>query len=124
MKLSDTLKQIILTTIALFFIVAGFGTFIAKDIKSFLIGLLFGTIFSILKVILLEKTLNKAMDMTSQKAINYTRIHYTLRYFLTFVVLLVAVYRGFNLYGVIIGVVLTIPAVYIVNFKNKNNTNI
>ena len=64
------------------------------------------------------------MDMTSQKAINYTRIHYTLRYFLTFVVLLVAVYRGFNLYGVIIGVVLTIPAVYIVNFKNKNNTNI
>lgn len=124
MKLSDTLKQIILTTIALFFIVAGFGAFISKDIKSFLIGLLFGTIFSILKMILLEKTLNKAMDMTGQKAINYTRLHYTLRYFLTFVVLLVAVYRDFNLYGVVIGIILTIPSVYIVNFKNKNNDNI
>lgn len=124
MKLSDTLKQIILTTIALFFIVAGFGVFILKDIKSFLMGLLFGTIFSILKMLLLEKTLDKAMDMTEKKAISYTRIHYTLRYFLTFVVLLVAVYRGFNLYGVIIGIILTIPAVYIVNFKNKNNNNI
>ena len=124
MNISNTAKQIIITTIALFFIVLGISTFIVDDIKNFLIGLIFGTIFSILKLILLEKTLNKAMDMSGAKAINYTRIHYTLRYFLTFIVLLIAIYRDFNLFGVIIGIVLTIPSVYIVNFKNKNNTNI
>ncbi len=119
MNLSNTLKQIIITTIALFFIITGISVFIVKDIKSFIIGLLFGTIFSILKLILLEKTLNKAMGMSSSKAINYTRIHYTLRFFLTFVVLFVGYLRGFDIIGVVIGILLTTPAVYIVNFKNK-----
>ena len=113
MKISDTSKQIIVTTIALFCIIFGIATFIVSDVKSFLIGLAFGTIFSILKLILLEKTLNKAMDMTGAKAVNYTRIHYTLRYFLTFIVLLIAVFRDFNIIGVIIGILLTVPAIYI-----------
>ena len=117
MKISDTSKQIIVTTIALFCIIFGIATFIVSDVKSFLIGLA----FSILKLILLEKTLNKAMDMTGAKAVNYTRIHYTLRYFLTFIVLLIAVFRDFNIIGVIIGILLTVPAIYIVNFKNKKN---
>lgn len=121
MKISNTSKQIIITTVALFFIVTGVSIFIVKDIKGFLVGLIFGTIFSILKLILLEKTLDKALNMTGEKAINYTRIHYTLRYFLTFIVLLIAVYRGFNIIAVIIGVLLTIPAVYISNFKYKAN---
>ncbi len=119
MKISSTSKQIIITTIALFFIVTGISIFFVKNTIPFIVGLIFGTIFSILKLILLEKTLNKALDMSGQKAINYTRIHYTLRYFLTFIVLLVAIYKGFNVFGVIIGVVLTIPSIYIVNFKLK-----
>lgn len=121
MNISHTSKQIIINTVALFFITLGISTFIVNDIKSFLIGITFGTIFSILRLILLEKTLNKAMDMTGQKAINYTRIHYTLRYFLTFAVLLIAAYRNFNILGVIIGIVLPVPSIYIVNFKNKSN---
>lgn len=124
MNISNTAKQIIITTIALFFIVLGISTFIVDDIKNFLIGLLFGTIFAILKIILLEKTLNKAMSMSTSKAITYTRIHYTLRFFLTFVVLFIGYYRDFDIIGVVIGILLTNPAVYIVNFKNKNNINI
>ncbi|WP_317366916.1 ATP synthase subunit I [uncultured Tyzzerella sp.] len=120
MKISNTSKQIIITTIALFFIVLGISTFIVDDIKSFLIGISFGTIFSILKIILLEKTIEKAIDMTGQKAINYTRIHYTLRYFLTFVVLLIAAYKNFNIIGVVLGILLPVPSVYIVNLKNKS----
>ncbi len=121
MNISNTSKQIIVTTIALFFIIFGIATFIVDDAKSFLIGITFGTIFSILRLILLEKTLNKAMDMTSQKAINFTRIHYTLRYFLTFAVLLIAAYRDFNILGVVIGIILPVPSIYIVNLKNKSN---
>ena len=119
MRVSDTLKQIIIITIALFFIVIGISIFIVKDIKAFLIGIVFGTIFSILKLILLEKTLDKALNMTGAKAVNYFRIHYTLRYFLTFIILLVAVYKHFNIFSVIIGILLNIPAIYIVNFINK-----
>lgn len=120
MKISTISKQIIIMTIALFFIVLGISTFIVSDIKLFIIGMAFGTIFAILKIILLEKTLEKAMTMPEKKAINYTRIHYTLRYFLTFVVILVGYYRGFNIIGVLIGIFLTTPSIYIVNYKNRN----
>lgn len=120
MNLSNISKQIIMTTIALSFIAFGIGAFMSKNITNFGIGLLFGTIFSILKLILLEKTLDKAVGMTSAKAVNYTRIHYTLRYFLTFLVLLVAVYKKFDIIAVIVGIILPVPAIYIVNFKNKN----
>nr|WP_317357445.1 ATP synthase subunit I [uncultured Tyzzerella sp.] len=121
MKISDTLKQIIITMIALALIVCGISVFFVNDIKSFLIGIAFGTVFSVLKLMLIEKTLSKAMDMSGQKAVNYTRVHYTLRYFLTFAVLLVAAYRDFNIIAVIIGILLPSPAVYIVKFKNKSN---
>ena len=120
MKISNTSKQIIIIMIALFLIIFGVSVFFINDTKSFFIGLIFGTIFSILKLILIEKTLNKALDMTGKKAANYIRIHYTLRYFLTFAVLLIAVYKGFNIIGVIIGILLPLPAIYIAKFKNKS----
>ena len=121
MKISNTSKQIIIMMIALFLIIFGVSVFFINDTKSFFIGLSFGTIFSILKLILIEKTLNKALDMTGKKAANYIRIHYTLRYFLTFAVLLIAVYKDFNIIGVIIGILLPLPAIYIAKFKNKSN---
>lgn len=122
--MSTTLKQIISTVLALSFIALGVGFFVVKDIKAFVIGLVFGTIFSILKLILTEKTLNKAMDMQDVKAANYCRLHYTLRYFLTFAVLLVAVFKHFNLVAVVIGILLPVPAGYIVNIKMKKENNI
>ncbi len=122
--MSSTLKQMIKTILALAFIVLGIGFFVSKDLKSFIIGLIFGTIFAILKLILTEKTLNKAMDMQASKATNYCRLHYTLRYFLTFAVLLVAVFRNFNIIAVIIGILLPVPAGYIINIKLKKENNI
>ena len=87
MKISNTSKQIIIMIIALFFIIFGISTFFIDNIKSFFIGFSFGTIFSILKLILIEKTLIKALVMPGKMAPNYIRVHYTLRYFLTFAVL-------------------------------------
>ncbi len=121
MKISNTSKQIIIMIIALFFIIFGISTFFIDNIKSFFIGFSFGTIFSILKLILIEKTLIKALDMPGKKASNYIRVHYTLRYFLTFAVLLIAVYKNFNIIGVILGILLLLPATYITKFKNKSN---
>lgn len=122
-KISKTTSQIIVMMIALSLLCLGISVFFVKDIIMFLIGLLFGSIFSILKIILLEKTLNKAIDMEKSKAINYTRFNYVLRYFLTFLVLIIAVYRRdiMDLFGVIIGLILTRPAIYFVNLINKKS---
>ena len=122
-KISKTTSQIIVMMLALSLLCLGISVFFVKDIIMFLIGLLFGSIFSILKIILLEKTLNKAIDMEKSKAINYTRFNYVLRYFLTFLVLIIAVYRRdiMDLFGVIIGLILTRPAIYFVNLINKKS---
>lgn len=118
-KLSDTSKQIILFMIAIALVFMGIGAFIISSGKvPYIKGLLFGTIFSILKLILLEKTLNKAMDMNIKNASNYTRLHYSLRYFLTGVVLVVAALdEGMNLIGTIIGLLTLRISVYLVNIK-------
>lgn len=119
-SITDTAKQIIMIMLALFLISAGVGTMFVSEPIAFMMGLLFGTVFSIIKMILLEKTLDKALEMSSEKAVNYTRIHYVLRYFLTFGVILVATTRNMDLVGVAIGILLSTPAVYIMQFKNRN----
>lgn len=119
-SISDTAKQIILIMLALFLITSGVGTMFVSNPMAFLTGLLFGTCFSILKIILLEKTLEKALEMSTEKATNYTRIHYVLRYFLTFIAIVMAVVRNMDLIGVAVGIILSTPAVYIMQFKNRN----
>lgn len=120
---SETTKQIILIMMALFIIALGVGILVSPSevIEHYAFALLFGTIFSILKLVLLEKTIERAVDMTGSKAVNYARLHYVLRFFLTFLVLFIANYRQMNIYGVVIGVLLSTPAVYIMHFKNRKN---
>lgn len=122
-SISDTANQIILIILALFLIVTGVGTMLVQNQEAFIMGLVFGTIFSIIKMVLLEKTLEKAVEMSTEKAVNYTRIHYVLRYFLTFAVIFTATMRKMDLIGVAIGILLSTPAVYIMQFKNRNINN-
>lgn len=121
MKVLPITKQIIMMMVSLVLICLGVGIFLVDNKKTFIFGILYGAIFSALKVILLEKTLNKAVDMSAQKATNYIRIHYVLRYFLTFAILGIAVYRSdiMDIYGVIIGFLVLRPAIYLVNSKNN-----
>ena len=120
-KISNTTKQIIFMMFALSLIFFGIGSFFVENILAFFLGFLLGTGFSILKLILLEKTIARAMEMPQEKAVNYTRLHYTLRYILTGAVLLVAVFRKeqIDLIAVIIGLIILRPAIYLVALKEK-----
>lgn len=120
-KLIDVTKKIILVMLSLNLIAIFISVFFGYDIQKFIMGILFGFIFSTLKLVLLEKTLNRAIDMKGQRAENHMRLHYIARYFLTFAILIIAALRQdiLNLYAVIISMLLLRPAVYIVNLKEK-----
>lgn len=72
------------------FFIMGFSFFIFKNPKQIVLGYLFGLIISILSFRLLENTINNAVKMAPQKAKAYTVFHYMLRYFIYFMVLIVA----------------------------------
>ena len=122
MDSAKTLKQIITIVVALGVIALGIGMFFANSILYWAVGIALGTFVSVLKVVMLEKTLNKAVDMAPEDAKNYTRSRYTFRMVLTIALVAVAIKIPYiNVIGLIVGLLLIQPAVYIVNFINRNN---
>lgn len=120
LKISDVNKTLIKSIVILAFIGFGIGAFITHNILLYGIGVVIGTLTSILKVILLERSLNRAVDMQPQDAENYTRLQYSSRFFFTVAVLVISAIVPFiDLYGVIVGLVLIQPAVYLTNFIRK-----
>lgn len=120
MDIYKTLKQIIATVAALGAVAFIIGAFFAESLLFWLLGIALGTLVSVIKVILLKRTLDKAVDMSPEDAKNYTRSRYTLRLVLSVAVIAVTFkIPYFNVIGVIVGLLLIQPAVYIVNFINR-----
>lgn len=116
----DVLKKLIVVVVALGVIVFGIGSFWTESILFWFFGILLGTGISVIKVIMLNNTLNKAVEMSPEDAKNYTRSRYTFRLVLSIVMVVVAVKIPYiSVVGVIVGLLLVQPAVYIVNFLNK-----
>ena len=91
------------TTIAVLLII-GILAFIFKDPKPIIMGLIFGSLISILNFKLLDNTVSKAVKMPSNKATGYTIFHYFARYIIYFAVLFVAFKADYlNLISTIIG---------------------
>lgn len=91
------------TTIVVLLII-GILAFIFKDPKPIIMGLIFGSLISILNFKLLDNTVSKAVKMPSNKATGYTIFHYFARYIIYFVVLFVAFKADYlNLISTIIG---------------------
>ncbi|MDR2931923.1 MAG: ATP synthase subunit I [Oscillospiraceae bacterium] len=89
------------------------------------LGLFVGCASSVLKVILMEKSLGKAADMEEKGAKNYGALMAMSRYFLTIAVfLLVVFFRDiFGLFGTIIGVLALQFSAYIANFVLRKNSS-
>jgi len=79
------------------------------------VGLLLGCALSAAKVVLLERSLNRAVDLGADKAKNYARFQMVLRYGLTIVVVLGAVFfrQAVGLFGIIAGLLSLQLASYI-----------
>ncbi len=86
---------------------------------AFVVGLLAGTILSVLKVVLLEKSLTKSMDMDGKTAKNYSNFQMVARYFLTILVLLVAAFfrNVIGIFGTVAGILALQPAAYIAAWR-------
>lgn len=80
------------------------GILIVNDKKAFTMGIAFGLIFSILKLMLMQNSIKKSVLMPEAKAQRYANVQYMIRYVLTGVVLLVAALEPtIDILGVFLG---------------------
>lgn len=82
------------------------GILIVTDKLSWTLGIIFGLVFSLLKLKLMQNTLAKAVTLPEGKAQKYANVQYMIRYILTGVVLVVAALQpSINLLGVFFGLI-------------------
>ena len=118
--MTDTVKKMLLciaglTAAALVIgLVAGIGTPL-----KYALGLFLGSAISAGKALLMERTLNKSLDMEKKAAENYARLMFLGRYFLTAILLVLAAVF-LSLWGAVIGLVTLQISAYLVRlFKPK-----
>lgn len=122
-NITQTSKRIIAATFCISAAAAAVGVAVClftdnrAAIVPFVIGVIVGTVFAALKMILIERTYNRSLDMQPQMSTNYVRLHFILRYTLTGAILAVAALNpGLSLIGVALGLFSMQPAAYAVNF--------
>ncbi|MBG9977623.1 ATP synthase subunit I [Ruoffia tabacinasalis] len=122
MKLTYIAKRMIysILIIALIGIVGSVLFYQSLEFLPFLWGVILGSLTSIVKVVLLDKAVDKALSMDNKKAKNYVGLQHILRLFLSGVVLVLgAVVPQINLWGVVLGILAFQLSVYTVrNVKN------
>lgn len=88
---SDDLTAIVIKRTLLYIGIIILGMFIGlKNYKIHILSFIFGGGISILNFKLMDITVNRAVQMSPGKAQSYSTRHYMIRYFIYFVVLLVA----------------------------------
>lgn len=115
-----TRNSLIMITIVLGAICLVAGMLFVDSIFPWIVGIAIGVIICVFRVFSMSRSLEKAVEMSPEDAKNYTRAHYMLRYIISFVIAVIACYKGIaNPVGVIVGLVLLQPAVYIYNFIDR-----
>lgn len=115
-----TRNSLMLITVALGVICMVIGLFFVDSLITWILGIAIGVLICIFRVFSMTRCLEKAVDMEPEDAKNYAKSQYMLRYIIAFAVAVIACYKGFaNPIGVIVGLVLLQPAVYIYNFIDR-----
>lgn len=87
---NDLIINIGKRVVILVLLLSGIFIFAFGEAKAIVLGLIFGSIISILSLKLLDNTIIKATNMSPSRATAYSTFHYFIRYIIYFVVLLVA----------------------------------
>jgi predicted PurR-regulated permease PerM len=122
MKLSEIAKKMVyaILVISLVCIIASIIYYRSLGFLPFLFGVLLGSVCSILKVFLLDRTVDKALAMDRNEAKNYTSLHHLLRLLISAVVLIIGVLvPQISLWGVVAGIFAFQLAAYSVRFTTK-----
>lgn len=110
-KMSYTCKKLSTVIAVLGLIALVVGLFFASNKIYWIVGIVLGTVASLGKVYMLERTLDKAVDMDPKNANNYTRANYTMRLVVSVVIVVLAcIVEQINVVGVLIGLLLVQPA--------------
>ncbi len=121
--MSDLTKRMIVTIIiiSLVCILASAVYYRSLNFLPFMLGVILGSAVSIVKVLLLERAVNKALSMEKHRAGSYVSIQHLLRLFLTGVVLFLgAVVPQISLLGVVAGVLAFQLSLYRIKFTSKS----
>ena len=120
-KESFKMNILVLYMVAFSLMIEVLGILLVSNKKSFTMGLLFGLIFSILKLFLMKNTIEKAVTMPEGKAQKYMNAHYLIRYVLTGIVLVVAALEpSIDILGVFLGLLSMKVAAYVQFFIGRN----
>lgn len=126
-SISETSRNVLKSIAAISLVFLGIGVLVilflfeGRSLYSYCAGIIFGAVFTCLKFMLLERTLNRSANMPSKNAQNYVRLHYMFRYFLTGVALVVCALRSpICLLGFVLGLFSLRPAVYLAAKKVKD----
>lgn len=123
-NLTLTAKTMCRVLAALFAVLLGVGLVVILAIYPFEkplawgLGLLLGTGLSVLKVVLMDKSLAKSVDMDAEGAKNYANLQMMLRYALTIAVLVGAFFfrNVIGAFGVVAGILALQISAYISAF--------
>ena len=122
MRLTDLAKNMIrsILIIAVVFTVGVAIYYRSLEFLPFMLGVIIGSAVSIYKVILLERAVDKALDMEKKRAGNYVSLQHLLRLLLSGIALLLgALVPQINLWGVVVGILSFQLALYMVNLTSK-----
>ena len=109
MKLSAIAKRMILVTVFCFFIIVAIGALLAvlnvAEFWPLAFGAVFGTAISLLKIIMIERTVAKASCMSAEKVGNYVRMQHLFRFAITGVLFIAAaIIPIINIYSAAAGI--------------------
>lgn len=134
-EFDKTTKNIVVILLVCFFVLLIFGYFIRNisflnnafgEVNFFVYacGLMFGVLFSILKVFLIRISLVSTLKKSKNKATITSFGHFLTRYILTGLVLFISIKSSyFDFLGTMLGVLALQPASYISGYLIKKNTD-
>lgn len=123
MQLADLSKKMIVTIciLAPIFMVASVLYYRSLSCLPFVLGVLLGALASVAKVLLLERAVDRAVNMEKKAAAGYITLQHMLRLFLTGAVLMMAaLVPAINLWGAVAGILTYQVAVYLIKFTVKS----
>ncbi|MFZ7119682.1 MAG: ATP synthase subunit I [Eubacteriaceae bacterium] len=98
------------------------SVFFVGNYMDFILGLIFGEVFSVLNFRLLHLTIQKSLKMSASKAQSYVTIRYLLRYVLMGIVIYVSINNpSINVLGTITGLLLLKFVIIVSNALYKSN---
>lgn len=123
MKLSEEARGMIQTILVIGVIGMLISLLYYRSIDSlpFLWGALIGTFVSIIKVIMLDRTVDKSLTMEAKQASNYVALQQLVRLGISAIALYIgATVDGISLWGVVVGVLSFQAAIYRVGPGKKS----